>query len=141
MLQLGSLFTPAKYVGHAFQLTLVNKLIQSVSQTLHTCTPSVISPLLTYYLSTEDPETTYTLIRRTLTALIHHVKNADQFSLLGDVLIQRFKATTTENSKDDEHLRRMLEVVAVPCAVRQGSRLTGMFSMLRLCFLKEAEQQ
>jgi hypothetical protein len=73
--------------------------------------------------------------------LIHHVKNADQFSLLGDVLTQRFKAIATANPKNDEHLRRMLEVVAVPCAVRQGSRLTGMFSTFRFRFLKKKKAE
>lgn len=71
-----------------------------------------------------DPRPTHTLLRRTLTALIHHVKNAEQFSLVGDILVQRL--TTVRQEDDIERLRRMLEVLAVATSVRQGSRLTGM---------------
>ena len=52
---------------------------QSVSQTLHTSTASIFTPLLDYHLSTcSNTNTTYTLIRQSLTALVH-VKNAEQF--------------------------------------------------------------
>lgn len=91
-------------------------------------------PLLAYYLSTEAPETTYTLIRRVLTALIHHVKNAGQFSPLADLLVQEFstisKSTKSTSPEDLERLRRMLEILTVPSSVRQGSRLTRRFGSL-----------
>ena len=104
---------------------------QSVSQTLHTCTTSIFTPLLDYHLSLmENTTTTYTLIRRTLTALVHHVKNAEQFALLGDLIIQKFsellKSTDIKSESDIERLRKMIEVVGVICSVRQGSRLNGM---------------
>ena len=85
-----------------------------------------MTPLLTYHLTCENPDVTYTLIRRVLTALIHHVKNADQFSPLADVLVQQFCAIATCSSTDikQERLRRILEVISVPCSVRQGSRLS-----------------
>ena len=78
----------------------------------------------------ENTHTTYTLIRRTLTALVHHVKNAEQFALLGDLIIQKFtellKSTDIKSESDIERLRKMIEVVGVICSVRQGSRLNGM---------------
>jgi hypothetical protein len=83
-------------------------------------------PLLEYHLTCENPDITYNLIRRVLTAFIHHVKNADQFSALADLLVQKFcasaKFTNTEN--EQEHFRRMLELISVPCSVRQGSRMS-----------------
>ncbi|KAG5642515.1 hypothetical protein DXG03_002616 [Asterophora parasitica] len=109
---------------------------KSVSQTLHTATSSIFTPLLTYHLSAKDPETTYTLLRRVLTALIHHVKKAEQFSPLADLLVKQLSATvkTTDvtSSADIERVRRMLEILSVPSAVRQGSRLTQ--SQLGLLF-------
>ncbi|KAF8991462.1 armadillo-type protein [Cyathus striatus] len=101
---------------------------KSVSQTLHTATISIITPLVSYHLTTEQPEATATIIRRTLTALIHHVKTADQFSALGDALIKQYlkalEGVEPASAEKMEEFRRMVEVIAVPCAVRQGSRLT-----------------
>jgi U3 small nucleolar RNA-associated protein 20 len=104
---------------------------QSVSQTLHTATTSIFMPLLAYHMTSEVPEPTYTLIRRALTALIHHVKKADQFTALAELLIGQFttlsKSTNSTSPDHIESLRRMLEIISVPTAVRQGSRLTRKF--------------
>lgn len=78
-------------------------------------------------MTSETPELTYTLIRRVLTALIHHVKKADQFTPLADLLVGKFaslsKSTQSTSPEHIESLRRMLEIISVPTAVRQGSRL------------------
>ncbi|EAU91851.2 U3 snoRNP protein Utp20 [Coprinopsis cinerea okayama7 len=95
---------------------------KSVSQTLHTATPSIFSPILAYHLDAEDPEPTFKLLRRSLTALIHHVKTADQFADLGNLLIQQLK--TVSQGTNVQHLKRTLAVVTVISSVRQGSRLT-----------------
>ncbi|KAJ7773254.1 hypothetical protein B0H16DRAFT_1304430, partial [Mycena metata] len=104
---------------------------KSVSQTLHTCTPSIVLPLLNYHLaspaplSSEPTPRTYTLLRRLLTALIHHVRNAEHFAAVGDVLVDRFILLTQETSPDDlETFRRMMDLISIPAAVRNGSRLT-----------------
>ncbi|KAF6761032.1 U3 snoRNP protein Utp20 [Ephemerocybe angulata] len=95
---------------------------KSVSQTLHTATASIVSPLLAYHLKTDNPEPTFNLIRRTLTALIHHVKNAEQFSSLGNLVVQQVKASIKVG--EEEQTRRAVLVATIPCSVRQGSRLT-----------------
>ena len=110
-------------------------VFQSVSQTLHTCTASLFRPLLIYHItSSTTSERTHTLIRRSLTAFIHHVKSADQFSPVAEILISQFDLTLRWYSDASsvsqttvpvhEQLRRVLEVIAVPCSVRQGSRLS-----------------
>ena len=122
----GCLFTRARY--RRFILTsvliLMNVITQSVSQTLHTATASIFSPLLLSHLSCEEPNATYTLVRRVLTALIHHVKSAEHFATLGDLLIAQFTDVVSA-TYDEERFCRMLEIMAVPCAVRHGSRLSG----------------
>ncbi|KAF7330551.1 DRIM domain-containing protein [Mycena venus] len=107
---------------------------KSVSQTLHTCTPSIILPLLNSHLSapplssTDPNPRTYTLLRRLFTALIHHVRNAENFASVGDVLVNKFisltQGTTPLPEDDFETLRRMMDLISVPAAVRNGSRLT-----------------
>ncbi|KAJ7227174.1 armadillo-type protein [Mycena pura] len=101
---------------------------KSVSQTLHTCTPSIVLPLLNYHLSTSSSvPRTYTLLRRLFTALIHHVQNADNFSPVGDILLDAFivRAQGTISSENDlETLQRMVDVISIPASVRNGSRLT-----------------
>lgn len=96
-----------------------------MSQTLHTATRSILSSLLLFHLSCEEPTATYTLTRRVLTAAIHHVNSADQFETLGDILVGQFTAVADATVYDEERLRRILEIIAVPCAVRHGSRLSG----------------
>ncbi|KAF8181826.1 armadillo-type protein [Pholiota molesta] len=113
---------------------------KSVSQTLHTCTPSLFEPLLSYHLSlAADSKSIYTLLRRSLTALIHHVKNADQFTLVSEIVVHKLltalKTTDASSADDVERLRRILDVASVVAGVRQGSRLTeaqkaGLFAEL-----------
>ena len=72
------------------------------------------------------------VIRRVLTALIHHIKDAEQFALLADVLVQQFTPISKTTTRDDpERLQRMLEVVSVATSVRQGSCFTHMSSIPR----------
>lgn len=99
---------------------------------MHTSTTSIISPLLSYYLTSNaiPSEQSYTLLRRVLTALIHHVKSAEQFAPLGDLLVEKFvHIVSTESGlstadAEQESLRRILTAVSVVCSVRQGSRMS-----------------
>ncbi|KAL0061427.1 U3 snoRNP protein [Marasmius tenuissimus] len=96
---------------------------KSVSQTLHTVTPSLINPLITFHLACEENvDTIYTLIRRVFTAFIHHVKGAEQFTPITDIVMENISSTPSE---DHERLRRIMEVAAVISSVRNGSRLTS----------------
>ncbi|KAK0476052.1 armadillo-type protein [Armillaria novae-zelandiae] len=98
---------------------------KSVSQTLHTATQSILKPLLVFHLSCKIAEPTYTLLRRILTALIHHVRNSEKFSPIGDLLISIFMDFMSEAYADNtEGRRRVLEILSISCSVRQGSRHT-----------------
>lgn len=94
---------------------------KSVSQTLHTTTSTIFSPLLQYHLECDDPEQSFTVLRRTLTALCHHCKNAEQYSPLADILVDE---AVKIDPLQTERFRRFLEIASVPASVRQGSRLT-----------------
>ena len=96
---------------------------QSVVHSLHTATLSLFAPLLRYHLTCASPEGSYTLIRRVMTALIHHCKDAQQFAPIADRLVEQF-VTCVESPANEEQLRRILEVATVACSVRQGSRLS-----------------
>ncbi|KNZ75043.1 U3 small nucleolar RNA-associated protein 20 [Termitomyces sp. J132] len=121
-------------MAHDLRTTLspIYTNILSASQTLHTATSSIFSSLMEAHLASGGPEKTYTLIRRTLTALIHHVKDSSAFAPLADLLFQCFTTTvvgltpaspSTTSDVTIERVRRMLEIMSIPCAVRQGSRL------------------
>ncbi|CAL1711913.1 unnamed protein product [Somion occarium] len=95
---------------------------KSVSQTLHTISPTVFAPLLQYYLTCEEPDQSFTVLRRMLTALAHHCKTSEQYSPIADIIVEELaKAEPAEI----ERLRRLLEIATVPISVRQGSRLTA----------------
>ncbi|CAK5281436.1 unnamed protein product [Mycena citricolor] len=100
---------------------------ESVSQTLHTSSPSIIQVLVDYYVScaAENAPKTYTLSRRVLTALIHHVRGADQFSPILNVLSATF-TSTKDDSKDS--VVRILELTSIPASVRNGGRMTQKFA-------------
>jgi len=86
-----------------------------------------MSCLIASYLSSTAPTQLYTLVRRVLTALLHHVQKPEQFSTVIDPLLNDFQAAI-QSEPDDEHGSerrcRMMNVLLVPVAVRQGSRLT-----------------
>ncbi|KIY70650.1 hypothetical protein CYLTODRAFT_391770 [Cylindrobasidium torrendii FP15055 ss-10] len=96
---------------------------KSVSQTLHTAVPGIITPVFDVYMSCDAAvfDVTYTLLRRVLTSLMHHVKNSAGFAPLSDILTPRFAALTAESAPDT--VRRMAELLAITCSVRQGSRM------------------
>ncbi|KAJ3935001.1 MAG: armadillo-type protein [Lentinula lateritia] len=115
-------------IGDAAAWCLVSAC-KSVSQTLHTVTPTLISTLLEFHLSCMDSDTSYTLIRRVVTAFIHHIKGPDQFQPIADTIVKQYaEICSIDHEAEDRHeekLRRILEVAAVPASVRNGSRLSS----------------
>ncbi|KAG6382181.1 armadillo-type protein [Boletus reticuloceps] len=63
---------------------------KSVSSTLHTTSSSIMGPAIDCYLTCEKSDLLYTVLRRTLTSIIHHCKGADQFSGIAEILVDRF---------------------------------------------------
>ena len=63
----------------------------------------------------------YHVIRRILTALIHNVNTAEQFSPVATVVLDAFKSAVASNP---EKTAKLLPVVVTICSVRHGSRLT-----------------
>jgi U3 small nucleolar RNA-associated protein 20 len=108
-----------KLVSH-FPLSL-----QSVSQSLHSCASPLVSALLDSHLSraqVDNSERSEKLIKRVLTALIHHCGKAEHFSVIADLVVDRL--VSVQQAGGEEVLGHVLEIVATPCSVRQGSRLT-----------------
>ncbi|KAI0035598.1 armadillo-type protein [Vararia minispora EC-137] len=96
---------------------------KSVSQTLHTTAPSIIKPLLTLHLMNAHPSATHMLLRRIITALIHHCKGVEQFAPVADVLVEDFVDAVAVGESGT--LERIIGVVTVAASVRQGSRLSA----------------
>ena len=89
-----------------------------------------MEPVIDCYVDCENPDLLYTLLRRTLTSIIHHCKTAEQFSPIADILVARFSTAISQSPSNDtqvERLRRMSQLISVVCSVRQGSRLTREF--------------
>ncbi|KAI5987597.1 armadillo-type protein [Pisolithus albus] len=129
---------------------------KSVSHTLHTTSPSVLGAIIEHYLSasssesSSDEESLYTLLRRALTALMHHCDGPDQFPPIADVVVKHVEEALTQPCMSDsgpeehvpegeqgqdrqpenqdlahpERVRRSLRLAAIVCGVRQGSRLS-----------------
>ena len=77
--------------------------------------------------ATEESEIISRLLRRVLTALIHHCSTAEQFSPISELVIGRFMKIINEKEKIDsnvDQLRKTLDLVVVICTVRKGSRLS-----------------
>ncbi|KAF8270231.1 armadillo-type protein [Lactarius quietus] len=100
---------------------------KSVSQTLHTTTPSIIASLLKVHLRSQQHALTHKCFRRLLTALIHHCKSAEQFLSVSELLTEKFTAVarSIELERDADGLDRIIEIIAVVTSVRQGSRVTA----------------
>ena len=65
----------------------------------------------------------YHVIRRILTALIHSVNAAEQFSPVTAVILDAFRSAVASST---ENTTRLVPVVVTICSVRHGSRLTRM---------------
>ena len=65
----------------------------------------------------------YHVIRRILTALIHNVNTAEQFSPIANVVLDTFKSVAASSN---ERTNKLLPVIVTICSVRHGSRLTCM---------------
>ena len=99
---------------------------KSVAQSVHTAAPSIISQMLRCYVDAQTAaDELYHVIRRILTALIHNVGNAEQFSPITAVVLDAFKLTIPSNI---ESTIKLLPVVVTISSVRHGSRLTRMSS-------------
>ena len=86
-----------------------------------------------YYLDTgaDSLDDTFTLLRRVLTALIHHCKSAEQFSPVSDVVVKRYEDVI--KSADEGRVRHILEVAGIVCSVRQGSRMSRAYLLFPQC--------
>lgn len=99
-----------------------------MAQSLHTAATSIYTPLIDHYLACENDVIVFALIRRTLTALIHHVKSAEQFVPVADVIIKHLEGPILDQQK----LGRILSLAAVVSSVRRGSRLSRKFVLQTL---------
>jgi U3 small nucleolar RNA-associated protein 20 len=99
---------------------------QSVSQTLHTSSAALLKPIFHMHLEGHAPALTFSLVRRVMTALIHHCKSAVEFTPVTDLVLSILKHEVGRSSDEHKHGRicRTLELAFVACAVREGSRLT-----------------
>lgn len=116
-----------RYDQHSSSTTVhLTALSQSVSQTLHTATSSILSPLVNTYLQQEDEQEVFiTLLRRVITSMIHHVKDAERFSILSALLTQTVSQPENMQSSNEGRACRSLQLITIPCSVRRGSRMTG----------------
>ncbi|KAG1774596.1 hypothetical protein EV702DRAFT_1123142 [Suillus placidus] len=98
---------------------------KSVSQTLHTSAGSLMASLIDCHLTSDRPELSYTLLRRVLTALIHHCNGPEHFSVVASLIVDHFCTVSQADGANYQHLQRAMQITSVICAVRQGSRLSS----------------
>ncbi|KAG9124195.1 U3 snoRNP protein [Ceratobasidium sp. 392] len=106
------------------------------AQGVYTTATELIGPLLEAHVDGSDSTRTLLLLRRVLTALIHHSKTESFAGVVG-VVVARLEAETAraeemKSSKgkgketgDEERLTRAMEVAIMICAVRKGGKLTS----------------
>ncbi|KAG8693954.1 U3 snoRNP protein [Ceratobasidium sp. 394] len=106
------------------------------AQGIYTTATELIGPLLEAHVEGENPGRTLLLLRRVLTALIHHSKT-ESLSGVAGVVVGRLEEEMTKakelgnskgegrESQDDGRLLRAMEVATVMCAVRKGGKLTS----------------
>lgn len=116
-LMIGSAHDSGDFIAWSFVFTA-----KSVAQTIHTSGPPLIITCLEYHLTVSEGELddNSKLIRRILTALVHHCSKPEQFAPVVDPIIARFGSLT-----EIKDIKRTINVLAVPCSVRQDSRLTA----------------
>ncbi|KAJ8582182.1 hypothetical protein M405DRAFT_922040 [Rhizopogon salebrosus TDB-379] len=74
---------------------------KSVFQILHTSAAPLIASLIDCHLTSDTANLSYTLLRRVLTALIHHCNSSEQFSVVASLVVDRF--CTLSQAEDVNH--------------------------------------
>jgi U3 small nucleolar RNA-associated protein 20 len=96
--------------------------LRSVSQTLQSA-GSLITSLIDCHLTSDTADLSYTLLRRVLTALVHHYNGSEQFSVVANLVVDRFCTLSQAKDMNYQQLQRAMQITSVVCSVRQGSRL------------------
>jgi hypothetical protein len=109
------------------------------AQGIYTTATELIGPILDAHVGGSDG--TYVLLRRVLTALIHHSKT-ESFAGIASVIVAilereltilesetKEKGKAKEDSegiaRQEERLLRVVEIATAMCAVRKGGKLSG----------------
>jgi U3 small nucleolar RNA-associated protein 20 len=111
------------------QQVLTPLILQGISQSLHSSSPVLFAALIELYIdesSLERSDALFTLIRRTVTALLHHVSGPQPFQGIAAVLVQRLEKAL-EAGSDDNVVEKLSKILCVCWTVRKGSRMTGGF--------------
>ncbi|KAG8773851.1 U3 snoRNP protein [Ceratobasidium sp. 428] len=106
------------------------------AQGVYTTATEIIGPILEAHVEGSDSEETLLLLRRVLTALIHHSKTESFSGVAGVVVIRletemaRVEEIKSSKGKereagDEERLMRAMEVATIICAVRKGGKLAS----------------
>lgn len=104
------------------------------AQGIYTTATELIGPILQKFFDaeTDDSRRIFLLLRRVLTALLHHSKT-ESFVVVAGIVVasvdKELKSGEGGNAAEwrEERLIRAIEVVTVLCAVRKGAKLTCEF--------------
>ncbi|KAF8608156.1 hypothetical protein BDV93DRAFT_486731 [Ceratobasidium sp. AG-I] len=102
------------------------------AQGIYTTATELIGPILQQFLDAQpdDSRRIFLLLRRVLTALLHHSKTESFVGVAGVVVASVEEELNSKEGEDsieqrEERLVRAMEVVMVLCAVRKGAKLTS----------------
>src|SRR5437588_10628858 len=98
------------YAAHLTLLILTS--LQSVSQTLHTSAGSLISSLIDCHLTSDNARLSYTLLRRVLTALVHHCNGSEQFSVVACLVVDCFCTISQPEDSNHQQLQRAMQITS-----------------------------
>ncbi|KAG8737812.1 U3 snoRNP protein [Ceratobasidium sp. 414] len=111
---------------------IVEAMRAKQAQGIYTTATELVGPLLEAHVEEDNPERTLLLLRRVLTALIHHSKT-ESFSGVAGAVVGRLEAEMakleeqgdSKEPRDEGRLMRAMEVATIICAVRKGGKLTS----------------
>jgi len=105
--------------------------LKGVFQSLHSSTSWVVSTLVEAYLKAGETESQiFILLRRLLTALMHHVSNLEAYESVSSIILNQFSATLErvrdkKLAVDAPELGRLMMLANVLIEVRKGGRVHG----------------
>jgi U3 small nucleolar RNA-associated protein 20 len=78
-------------------------------------------------MTVTGPAASYKLLKRVLTALIHHTRGSEQFKGIADVFVAEYLSLLEcklPNKHPIDTLKRVMRILTVSLSVRQGSRMS-----------------
>lgn len=95
----------------------------------------MVATLIRTHIEASESQPTFILLRRLLTALMHHVPNSEAYEPISSYVLDQLsvairRVQDSEISSDDNEVAKLSKLATIVIEVRKGSRVEGIDPLL-----------